>query len=102
MWILWDGYIREGRYRDIHTMGSLCGGGRQDTVEPCGWIGFKNAGMTILHRIVGQEDLKMILNVVSLGEKQINYIKEMEIGEAVVKDRRHPHPIHIKVSPYLP
>jgi DNA helicase HerA-like ATPase len=62
----------------------------------------KNAGMTILHRIVGQEDLKMILNVISLDEKQINYIKEMETGEAIVKDGRYPLPIHIKVIPDLP
>lgn len=61
----------------------------------------KNAGMTILHRLVGQEDLKMILNIMSLDEKQINYIKKMETGEAIVKDKRYPLPIHIKVVPNI-
>jgi len=62
----------------------------------------KNAGMVILHRVVGQEDLKMILNIMSLDEKQVNYIKEMETGEAVIKDARYPLPIHVKILPKLP
>jgi DNA helicase HerA-like ATPase len=65
----------------------------KDTIKNCGYI--------IIHRIVGHEDLRHILNILNLNQKQINYIKKMDIGEAIIRDPRFPEPIHIYVEPQL-
>ncbi len=61
----------------------------------------KNSGLVIIHRISGSEDLWYIKNVVSLNEDQLDYIKQLDVGEAVIKDSRNPLPFPVKIMPFL-
>ena len=59
----------------------------------------KNAGLIIVHRISGLEDLRILQNIIPIENTQLNYLKKMETGEAIVKDPRYPLPVHIKIHP---
>lgn len=59
----------------------------------------KNAGMIILHRIVGYEDLKQVASLIPLDEKQLNFLMKLDVGEGIVKDKRFHLPLHVKIVP---
>ncbi len=61
----------------------------------------KNSGLLVIHRITGSEDLWYMKNVVSMTEDQIDYIKQLGVGEAVVKDSRNPLPFPVKIEPVI-
>lgn len=61
----------------------------------------KNSGLLVIHRISGSEDLWYMKNVVSMTEEQIEYIKQLGVGEAVVKDSRNPLPFPVKIEPFI-
>ncbi len=59
----------------------------------------KNAGLVIIHRLTGWEDLTYIRNIVSMNEEQIEYVKQLGVGEALVKDSRNPLPFPVRIEP---
>ena len=61
----------------------------------------KNSGILVIHRITGSEDLWYMKNVVSMTEEQIEYIKQLGVGEAVIKDSRNPLPFPVKIEPII-
>jgi len=61
----------------------------------------KNSGVLIIHRITGSEDLWYMKNVVSMTEEQLDYMKQLGVGEAVIKDSRNPLPFPVKIEPVI-
>ncbi|HIQ13907.1 MAG TPA: DUF87 domain-containing protein [Thermoprotei archaeon] len=61
----------------------------------------KNSGILVIHRVTGSEDIWYIKNVVSLSEDQIEYMKQLEVGEAIIKDSRNPLPFPVKIEPII-
>ena len=58
----------------------------------------KNSGVLIIHRISGAEDLWYIKNVVSLNDEQLEYLKQLDVGEALIKDNVNPLPFPVSVE----
>jgi DNA helicase HerA-like ATPase len=61
----------------------------------------KNAAIHIYHRIIGMEDLKIIANSAPLSQSQIEHLKKLDTGEAIIKDFRYRDPVLIKVVPRI-
>lgn len=61
----------------------------------------KNAGIQIFHRIVGSEDLRIISNLTSLTSEQLEHLKKLDVGEAVIRDSSLDDAVLIKVDPVL-
>ncbi|RLG60778.1 hypothetical protein DRN86_01650 [Candidatus Geothermarchaeota archaeon] len=59
----------------------------------------KNAGCLIIHRLTGPQDLEIIREVISLSNKQLDYIKRLRAGEAVVRINRFHEPILVRIKP---
>ncbi len=60
----------------------------------------KNSSLLIIHRLTGYEDIMHIKNIVSLNEDQIEYMKQLNVGEALVKDSRNPLPFPVEIRRY--
>ena len=61
----------------------------------------KNSGFLIIHRLSGYEDIRVISNIISLTHDQIEYMKQLDIGEAIIRDTVNPLPFPIKVKPII-
>jgi len=61
----------------------------------------KNSGFLIIHRLSGYEDIRVISNIISLTQDQIEYMKQLDIGEAIIRDTVNPLPFPIKVKPII-
>ena len=59
----------------------------------------KNAGCLIVHKLSGSQDLEIIGNIISLNSKQLNFLKKLDVGEAIVKVNRINEPMLVKVVP---
>jgi len=60
----------------------------------------KNSGILIIHRLSGVEDIRIITNIISLTNDQIDYIKQIDVGEAIIRDIRNPLPFPVKIIPH--
>lgn len=58
----------------------------------------KNANTLIVHRLTGEDDLRTILTAIPLNREQIEYIKKMDVGEAIIKEKRYTSPILVKIT----
>jgi len=61
----------------------------------------KNSGILIIHRLSGVEDIRIISNIISLTNDQIEYMKQLDRGEAIIRDLMNPLPFPVKITPYL-
>ncbi len=61
----------------------------------------KNAGIQIYHRIIGSEDLRIISNLSSITSEQLEYLKRLDIGEAIIKDPVFEDLVLVKVKSFI-
>lgn len=59
----------------------------------------KNAGLILIHRLTGLEDLRLLQSILPLTNEQLEYLKRMETGTCVVKDPSNIEPFLIKIHP---
>jgi len=58
----------------------------------------KNCGGLIVHRLSGTEDLRAVEQLMPLTRDQLEFVKQLAVGEAVVKLSSIPKPILVKVD----
>jgi len=61
----------------------------------------KNAGLLLIHRIAGQEDLRILQSILPLSISQIDYLKRLDKGVCVVKDPTSVEPYLVRIYPYI-
>ena len=59
----------------------------------------KNAGLLIIHRLTGLEDLRILQNIIPLEKRQVEFFKRLDRGYAVVKDPTTIEPFLVKIYP---
>ena len=59
----------------------------------------KNAGLLLIHRLTGVEDLKTLQSIMNISNEQIDYIKQLETGICVVRDSSNMEPFLVHVYP---